>query len=368
MNREIIAAGALFDGERLRTTPHRIEIRNGVFAAIEPGPAPDADVRCSLLTPPLVESHSHLFLDGDEFDAAKRKEYLAADFAAMLATGVKNLERSRNCGIRVIRDAGDIYGVNHRLRQIAADRGMTVVSAGMAVRKTGRYGSFMAREIGDASEIDSTVAAIASEHSDTLKIILSGIIDFANGKVKGEPQFTPEELRILVAAARRYGLKTFVHCSGEEALTLAVAAGVDSVEHGFFMTPAILREMAERQIAWVPTFIPVEFQYRHPEYGRWNAAVLEKLRAILDNHACCLCLAEEYGVPVMAGSDGGSFGVPHGHGLREELRLMHQAGMSLETVLDSAVNAPRRHFNLPPVFIRLGAPANYVIDPLDAFV
>ena len=102
-----------------------------------------------------------------------------------------------------------------------------------------------------------------------------------------------------------------------ESSSPAAAAGVDSVEHGFFMTPAILREMAERQIAWVPTFIPVEFQYRHPEYGRWNAAVLEKLRAILDNHACCLRLAEEYGVPVMAGSDGGSFGVPHGRGLRE---------------------------------------------------
>ena len=126
------------------------------------------------------------------------------------------------------------------------------------------------------------------------------------------------------------------------------------------MTPAILEAMAAKKIAWTPTFVPVEFQYRKPQYGNWDAPTREKLHAILDNHAHCLRLAVEYGVAVMAGSDAGSFGVRHGYGLFEELNLMRQAGMSLEAVLAAATGVPRRHFGLPPVRLRPGGQADCV--------
>lgn len=356
MNPGIIAVNRYFDGETLHPGPFRVEIADNIMTAIAPGPAPDAGVRYDLMLPTLAECHSHLFLDGDELDADKRKAHLGKGFDAWLETGKRNIERCRELGIGVIRDAGDAYGVNCRLCDFAAALGITLISAGKAIRKAGRYGSFMALEIAGPAEIEAAVAAVA-EDSGALKIVLSGIIDFANGKVKGEPQFTLDELRQLVDAGHRRGLKSFVHCSGEDALKLAVAAGVDSIEHGFFMTPAILEAMAAKQIAWTPTFIPVEFQYREPQYGNWDAPTREKLRAILDNHAHCLRLAAEYGVAVMTGSDAGSFGVRHGYGLLEELKLMRQAGMSLEAVLAAATNVPRLHFGLPPVRLLPGAPA-----------
>ncbi|MDD4817965.1 MAG: amidohydrolase family protein [Victivallaceae bacterium] len=362
MKSRVISVRHFFDGEKLHPEPCRIEIADGILRSVTPGPAPDADEHHEWMLPPLAESHCHLFLDGDELDAAKRKAHLDAGFDTWLATGRRNLERCRDLGIRVIRDAGDVHGVNHRLREIAAGMGIRVISAGKAIRKAGRYGSFMALEVAGVDEIDAAVAAVAAvaEDSDTLKIVLSGIIDFANGKVKGEPQFTLEELRRLVDAGHRRGLRSFVHCSGEDGPALAVAAGVDSIEHGFFMTPAILEAMAAKQIAWTPTFIPVEFQYREPQYGGWDAPTRGKLRAILDNHARCLRLAVEYGVPVMAGSDAGSFGVRHGYGLLEELALMRRAGMSEEAVCAAATNVPRRHFGLPPVHLRPGERADCI--------
>lgn len=356
---EIFYAQKLFDGETLREGPFRLQIDRGVFAAIDKIHSREVGEPCyELVTPPLVESHAHLFLDGDELDFERRKTHLTKNFDELLAVGAGNLTKYRQCGITVIRDAGDNLGVNHALREIAKTMGLTVISAGRALRRAGRYGSFMAREISDASQIQATVAAVAKE-ADTLKIVLSGIIDFANGKMKGEPQFNLDELRLMTACARDHGLKTFVHCSGADALEFAMAAQVDSIEHGFFMTESLLKKMADQRIAWVPTLIPVMFQHENPAYGNFDAATVAKLRAILDNHRHCLRLAESLNVTVMAGSDAGSFGVPHGEGLLTELGLMQAAGMSLEKVLDSAVNAPRKHFGLPPVWLKVNEKAAF---------
>lgn len=357
--KRILAVKRCFDGEKIIEGPLEIVIEGNVFRSIRPGSSGAATEKYDFIMPPMAESHCHLFLDGEELDPGKRKAHLAKSFEELVAAGRENLERYRKAGITVIRDAGDSYGVNHRLRSMAGEMGMTVISAGKAVRKTGRYGSFMAREVAGEAEIPAAVNEIA-ESSDTLKIVLTGIIDFANGKVKGDPQFTLAELSLLVKCAKDHDLKTFVHCSGTAGLELAVAAGVDSIEHGFFMTPELLRGMAEKRIAWVPTFIPVEFQAVAPQYAGWDAPTVEKLRAILDNHARCLALAMEYGVPVMAGSDGGSFGVRHGAGLLEELRLMRRAGMSEEQVLFAAVAAPRRHFRLSGGLIRPGETADFI--------
>ncbi len=356
---ETFYAKKLFDGATLLEGPFRLQIDHGVFTAVDKILPGEVGEPChDLVTPPLVESHAHLFLDGDELDFERRKTHLTGSFERMLTHGERNLAKYRECGITVIRDAGDNWGVNHALRGVAKTMGLTVISAGRALRRAGRYGSFMAQEISDASQIEPAVAAVAKE-ADTLKIVLSGIIDFAHGKMKGEPQFSLDELRLMTSCARNHGLKTFVHCSGSDALELAVAAQVDSIEHGFFMTNDLLKKMADQRIAWVPTIIPVMFQYQNPGYGNFDSATLSKLCAILDNHQHCLRLAETLKVTVMAGSDGGSFGVPHGKGLLTELGLMQAAGMSLEKVLDSAVNAPRRHFNLPPVWLKVNEKAAF---------
>ncbi len=197
--------------------------------------------------------------------------------------------------------------------------------------------------------------------------MLSGIIDFANARVKGEPQFTHEELDLLVKCAKDYGLKTFAHCSGVDGLELAVNSGIDSIEHGFFMNEKILEQMGTKNIAWVPTFVPVEFQAREPQHAGWDENTVKKLREILDNHSNMLKYALRNGVRVMAGSDGGSFGVRHGHGLHEELQLMHNTGMSEEEVLASACSVPQKHFGLKGGFIRPGYRANFIsFNPLSS--
>jgi imidazolonepropionase-like amidohydrolase len=351
MNRnETIFVESYFDGTRIhRDGPYSIVVKNGIIAIAGHAESTPDDAngicRARFAMPSMVESHCHLFLDGDELDPAKRSAYLKGTRESMLETAFANVERYRGIGIRVIRDAGDIHGINHEVRDRVANSGMTVLSAGIGIRRRKRYGAFMAREIEHPSEIGPLVSE-CTRSADAIKIVLTGIIDFENGVVKDPPQFSVEEVREIVAVAHGSGLKTFAHCSGIEGLEIAVRGGVDSIEHGFFMTPSILDEMAEHRIAWCPTCIPVHFQWEKPEFAGWNQPTVSRLREILDNHEECLRYADRIGIEILAGSDGGSYGVQHGGGLLRELELLRKAGLSQDAVLKAVTSAPKRHFCL----------------------
>lgn len=369
MVRDIIRANSYFDGEKEVTGgPWLICRDRGRIAAICHADA-DTETRppnfgrlevpvrtAGFAMPGLVEAHAHLFLDGGTLDTTQRAQYLKSDSAQMLATAKANLGDSLSAGITLVRDAGDRHGINHRIRALSqADPTLPHVrSPGLGLRRKGRYGSFMAHEIDAADEIEPMVNRIADEGADDCKILLTGIIDFATGTVKGEPQFSAAEMRAITQAARRRGLPTFAHCSGEAGLDIATSSGLESVEHGFFMTEDVLVRMAEQQIAWVPTFAPVHFQWAEPSWCGWDDTARAGMRTILDHHAKMLVRGQTLGVPICAGSDAGSHGVPHGQGLLDELSLMLQAGLSMREVLCSATLTPRRTWGEPVQKIRVG--------------
>jgi imidazolonepropionase-like amidohydrolase len=172
--------------------------------------------------------------------------------------------------------------------------------------------------------------------ADRIKLIPTGIINFKAGAVTSEPQMTTDEVARLVAAARAHGRQTFAHASGDTGIDRAIDGGVDSVEHGFFVREDQLAKMRDRQIAWVPTFAPVQEQVDHVDIMGWDAAVVANLRKILDQHGASLAKAHAMGVPIVAGSDAGSYGVAHGLGLLYELELMERAGMPAHAVINAA--------------------------------
>ena len=97
--------------------------------------------------------------------------------------------------------------------------------------------------------------------------------------------------------------------------------------------PDILRRMADRGTAWVPTFSPVHFQWRRPELAGWSPPTIAKLRAILDSHAEHVAMAAGLGVNLVAGSDAGSPGVAHGAALIDEIRHFLDCGLAMDQAL-----------------------------------
>lgn len=360
-----ILVNAYFDGETLFDRgPFLISVDDGVIVRIERvAPGTIADAAGAFLMPGLVEAHAHVFLDGALVDADARNARLAASTADMLATARGNVAKSACAGVTVVRDAGDRYGINNAMRdELAASRDAPIAlrSPGAALKRARRYGGFIGHDVAGESELRAAVAD-RCRASDDIKIILTGVVDFAEGCVKGVPQFDADELRLIVAQAHARDRKTFAHCSGVAGLETAVAAGVDSIEHGYFMTRDILGRMADKRIAWVPTFSPVHFQRAESHHAGWDEATVNNLSRLLDDHAEQVRHAHALGVAVLAGSDAGSPGVDHGSGLIDELLHLARAGLPMQALLQAASSLPRSLWNMPPATITPGNRADMIM-------
>ncbi len=360
-----------FDGERYRDEPVTLLLDEGRIVDVLAGEPTLGEAfagsaqRHRFVMPALVEAHCHLFLNGADLDLARRSAYLQAPIERMMEIARENVERCLAHGVTLVRDAGDRYGVNHRMR--AESTRCTVRSAGIALRRPGRYGGFMAREVGTPDEVREAVRELAA-NCDDLKIIQTGIIDFDAGVVKGAPQFDREALGAIVRQAREVGMRTFAHCSGADGIRIAVDAGVDSIEHGFFITREILRQMADQGTAWVPTFSPVAFQWRNPAVVGWSAETVAKLGAIVQAHEEHVAMAAELGVALVAGSDAGSLGVDHGSALVDEIFHFLACGVSMQDALQAASSRPRRLWGAEPADIRKGARVDLLALDGDPFV
>jgi len=299
------------------------------------------------LLPGLIEAHAHLFLEGGELDPEKRATYLKQTPEALLAAARTRLAPLVRLGIAAVRDAGDRDGVGLALSRLyrSDDRPLMPYfdSPGAAIHRKGRYGGFMADAVENHPSLRTCVETRIKGGADRIKLIPTGIINFKQGRVTAEPQFTTEEVAELVAAARAHGKQTFAHASGDMGIDRAIDAGVDSIEHGFFLRDDQLAKLRDRGIAWVPTFAPVQAQVDHADMMGWDTTVVSHLRRIVDQHAATLVRAHNLGVQIIAGSDAGSYGVPHGLGFLTELELMERAGMPAGAVLAAATgNSAKR--------------------------
>lgn len=357
-----------FDGDRYRAAPVTLVVDRERIIDILDGEHEigEKTERHAFVMPGLVEAHCHLFLNGGDLDLNRRAEYLRAPFETMLETARESIRQYVARGVTLVRDAGDRFGVNHRMRAEAAGI-CRVRSAGIALRRPGRYGAFMAREVANLDEARAAVLQAARD-TDDLKIIQTGIIDFEAGTVKGDPQFDVETLTLIVNVAHEAGMRTFAHCSGSAGIEVALAAGVDSIEHGFFMTRTLLERMAAQGTAWVPTFAPVDFQRNRPEVAGWGPKTVENLRRILDLHCEHVSRASGMGVNLVAGSDAGSLGVEHGQGLIHEMFRFLDCGLSMEQVLRAVTTVPRRLWGAEPAEIRIGNCIDLAVSPVDPFV
>lgn len=270
-------------------------------------------------------------------------EYLQLGDEELLKRAGMRLERLLRHGVVAVRDAGDKNGVGLSLqaRYRSVDRGAMpyVDSPGAAIYHEQRYGKFMGRPMEEYPSIEACVDGRIAEGAYRIKLLATGIINFEKGAVTAKPQMPVEELAQFVRAAHTRGKQTFAHCSGNDGVDNCIRAGVDTIEHGFFVDDEQLARMRDADIAWVPTFAPVQFQVDRPEIAGWSSQVCANLQRILDAHAASLRKAGELGVRIIAGSDAGSHGVPHGLGLLHELVLMERAGLSSGRIIQAATGA-----------------------------
>jgi imidazolonepropionase-like amidohydrolase len=185
-----------------------------------------------------------------------------------------------------------------------------------------------------AEELVNIIREQRKGGADFTKIYETGR-DWLNGDKFITPyQYTTEELSVAVKEAERIGgdrasgRGIAVHATGEPGTGYAVAAGVSSVDHAYYLSDATMKAMHDKGIFAVPTFAIAEYFAAHAA----TPQRAQQLRAEQVFHAAEFKKQIAAGVPFAVGSDVGPF--PHGTQARE-LELMVEFGMKPADVLRS---------------------------------
>ena len=168
-----------------------------------------------------------------------------------------HLEAYQKAGITFVRDGGDAWGASRYARSVAAEYGIDYRTPVFAIHLKGHYGGIVGHPFADRTEYEQLVKQAKEEGADFIKIMVSGILDFAHAGTLTEPGLDREWIRFMIDTAHEAGMAVMAHCNGDRTCYETLEAGVDSLEHGFFMEEETLSLLAERGTAWFPTFAPV---------------------------------------------------------------------------------------------------------------
>ncbi len=147
-------------------------------------------------------------------------------------------------------------------------------------------------------------------------------------------QFAMDELRTIVAEARRVNKKVASHAQSTKGILNALNAGVNSIEHGIYIDNEGIDLMLAKDAFLVPTLIaPFSVIKAGEEKGNIPEYALNKAKKIIDIHFENISKAIKSGVKVVLGTDA-AVG-PHGE-VGKELLLLQKAGLSNKEVLLAA--------------------------------
>ena len=316
---------------------------------------------CTIL-PCLIDSHSHLSMSGT-IDQNIRKNQLDLKFKHAKNVITNHLIQNLFYGVSAVRDGGDnkAHVLRYKKKCLDVEKIPIVLkAAGSAWHKPGRYGKFAGRVQSDTDTIEDAILKDKGGF-DHIKIINSGLNSLTEFGKKTLPQFSTTEMRKVAAAAKNLGCKIMVHANGKTPVGIAIEAGCHSIEHGYFMGKTNLKKIADNDITWVPTAIPMKAcsDYLKSIGEKWTIA--EKN---LDHQLEQIFQAREIGVRVAIGTDSGSFGVNHGISVIEEIKLLMIAGFSIQEAIKCASYNGARLLDMQGLGrLKANRPASFIVAP-----
>lgn len=273
----------------------------------------------------LGECHAHMIMDGVNYKAAVALHKDGVCEAAVR----KHLSECRDAGVLFVRDGGDAREVSRLAKELAPEYGIDYRTPVFAIHKRGHYGGIVGHFFEDWEDYKKLIAKAKEEGADFIKIMVSGILDFAHAGTLSEEGLKKEEIKYMIDAAHDAGMSVMAHCNGNRTCYDTLEAGVDSLEHGFFMENETLCLLAEKQIPWMPTFAPVGNLLG---CGRFpDGEVQKNLNMQVERVKKAASLHARIGL----GSDAGAYLVPHGKGTLDEYGYLKCAGVSDETLLQT---------------------------------
>jgi imidazolonepropionase-like amidohydrolase len=335
-----------------------IVIDDGKVVSIGPmnAGAGHVDLSAHSCLPGLIDMHVHLTTETQkQIEMLRDMLNLNPADAALRSVGMA--QRTLLAGFTTVRDLGGNDGVNIALKRAidsGAVPGPRMFTSGKSIATSGghadptnglsqRFSQALGPPgpvegvVNSADEGRAAVRARYKEGADLIKVTATGGV-LSQARNGHNPQFTEDELRAIVVAAKDYGFRVAAHAHGAEGIKRAIRAGVDSVEHATMMDDEAIALFKKHGTYYVPTLTGGRYvadKARDAEY--YSPLVRPKAAAIGPQIQATFARAHKAGVKIAFGTDAAVY--PHGENAKE-FAYMVEGGMSpLETIRSATLAA-----------------------------
>ena len=269
-----------------------------------PDGAIQVDAKGTWLIPGLMNMHVHLGLILPGKMAAELANESEAALALRMAASARE---TLQAGVTTIRLPGDTAHADLALMR-AINKGQAdgprIFSSGESLTITAGHGSKGSKRNYDGpDELVKAARTQISAGAKWIKILISGGIATAGGDLDAV-LMTPAEIRAVIDAAHRFGVKVTAHSGSPTATSIAIDSGLDCVEHGYFLDRPTLKKMKEHGTWLVPTIV-VSQPATEPFFKAIGSPpwYLERRNSAGIAHWKALQMAIEEGVNIALGTD-----------------------------------------------------------------
>lgn len=292
------------------------------------------DLSGKTIMPGMINAHVHVTLEpvGDPLSHHDQNSH-----TRRVLTGINNLKKHLQSGFTYIRDIGAKNYVDIELRDCINEgilEGPGMVVSGHILTMTGGQAWKLARECDGVDEVRKAAREQLKAGADFIKVMATGGI-LSPGNMPTSCQQTVEEMRAAVEVAHNAGKKAASHCQGAQGTVNALLAGVDSIEHGAFLTDEAIDLMVKNGTYLVPTLVATHFIESTGVEGGVPEFAVKKAKMVKPNQLESFMKAYKAGVKFAIGSDAGTSFNYHDKAAIE-MQIMKECGVKPMDILVAA--------------------------------
>lgn len=302
----------LFDGEHDEIKANSyllVDDQTGKILQTGKGQIPQADKTVDLegkyVTPGLINCHTHIIMDPYTADGGTDTTITGAVVRAL-----KHLHDLLKSGVTYIRECGSVYDIDIDLSNLIKNGQLTkvpeILPSGRPYSMTGGHGDMphFGHLVDSPDEVRKAVRQGIKRGAKTIKVMATGGVMTENDFMD-DPQLSEAEIHAAVEEAHHKGFTVAAHAEGNPGILNAIKAGVDSIEHGFYVNDEEIKLMLDKKTFLTPTIVGAWafIEYAPGKIPEWEMA---KISAAWKDLRVNITHAKNAGVPITLGTDAGT--------------------------------------------------------------